>query len=220
MNPKPTFSTTESHFIIPGPAGDIEIATALPKEKQVLVTGVVCHPHPLYGGAMNNKVVTTLAKTMRSLGIATIRFNFRGVGQSAGSYAEGIGESEDLLAVLDWVKQVRPLDKVFLAGFSFGSYVAARVADQWPVSQLITVAPPVNHFDFDNLSKSYSPWLVVQGEQDEVVPAEEVFAWIKKQTFPIQLIKMPNASHFFHGHLIELQDLVSEVLAARINSLT
>lgn len=217
MNNDTPLASKETTIIIPGPAGKLEIATTL-SDKDLAFTGVICHPHPLFGGTMDNKVVTTVARSMRALGMATVRFNFRGVGASTGHYDQGFGESEDLLAVLQWVKQMRPSDHIFLAGFSFGSYIAARTASCWPIMQLITIAPPVNHFDFDNFPKPQASWLVIQGDQDEVVPVKEVITWVEAQTMPIQLIIMPNTSHFFHGHLTDLRQLLSESLLAHMQA--
>jgi uncharacterized protein len=211
INPN-AFPSTGSTFKIAGPAGHLEVAVAVVNDSTVPFTGVICHPHPVFGGTMNNKVVTTLARTFTLMGISSIRFNFRGVGESEGSFAEGVGESEDLLAVLSWLREVRPNHQIILAGFSFGAYVATRVASQWPAKQLITIAPPVNHFDFDSLTLPNYPWLVVQGGDDTVVPEANVLAWVNKQSIPIDLITLPGAGHFFHGRLVELRERLTDAL--------
>src|SRR6266481_7963290 len=125
---------------IPGPAGPLEALTTCPAVDAKAIA-VICHPHPQYGGTMHNKVVHTLARGFGELGLRTVRFNFRGVEASAGEFAQGIGETEDVLAVLEWVRAHRPHDQVWLAGFSFGAYMAIRAAERFSVSRRIFVAP-------------------------------------------------------------------------------
>src|SRR5216110_1476121 len=132
------FPATPSTFLLPGPAGAIECATTAPAPEVARAgVAIICHPHPLQGGSMTNKVVTTLERALHELGLATLRFNFRGVGASAGTYDHGNGETDDALAIAAWLARVRPRDALWLAGFSFGSYVALRAAEQLPVKQLI-----------------------------------------------------------------------------------
>ena len=169
---------------------------------------VVCHPHPLFGGTMDNKVVSTLAKAMRDLGIPSLRFNFRGVGASAGVFDEGRGETEDAQAIATWGAERWPGRQLILAGFSFGAYVALRLAGQRPTSRLITIAPPVQRFDFSRLNLPTCPWLIVQGDADEVVDPRGVFDWVDGLASKPQLIVMPGVGHFFHGRLNELRDAV------------
>lgn len=199
---------------LPGPAGNLEVLASVPDESEKPLTVVICHPHPLFGGTMANKVVTTLVRTFKELGMNTVRFNFRGVGKSAGSYAEGVGETEDLLAVLHWVHAERPQDEIWLAGFSFGSYVAARGAHRFPAKQLICVAPPIENFKFTELYPFPCPWLVVQGEVDEVVSSQAVFAWLESLPKPPSLIRMPETGHFFHSRLVELRELLKTALTS------
>jgi alpha/beta superfamily hydrolase len=207
------FSSTETTFLLPGPDGQLEVLAAPADQPEKNITVVICHPHPLYGGTMYNKVVTTLARTFKEMHMRTVRFNFRGIGKSDGSYGQGIGEVEDLLAVLQWVKQVRPHDDIWLAGFSFGSYIAACGAHQWPdVKQLICVAPAVEHFSFKELYPFPCPWLVVQGEADEIVPPHLVFDWLASLPKPPTLIRMPETSHFFHSKLGELRQWLQQTL--------
>lgn len=208
------FPVTESTFLLSGPAGDLEV-TATPagdKVHQPPTVAIICHPHPLHGGTMNNKVVTTLARTFRELGLATVRFNFRGVGKSAGQFGDGVGEVEDLLAVVDWVKKTCPGYELWLAGFSFGGYIAARVATQIPVTQLVTVAPQVSRFTAGVFPSIQVPWVLVQGEEDEVVSPAEVFAWVETLDPKPILIRMPGAGHFFHGKLLELREGLQKIL--------
>jgi hypothetical protein len=177
--------------------------------------GIVCHPHPLYQGSMDNKVVTTITRAWQGLGFNTIRFNFRGVGESEGTYGEGQGEIEDLQAVLRWAKQQYPTGVFWLAGFSFGAMISSLVAKDEPFIQgLISVAPAVQFFDLTKFSIPRCPWLIVHGAKDEIVPIESVQAWyqqLKKQAEKNklsaieELIILPEATHFFHGQLNELK---------------
>lgn len=199
--------------LITGPAGQLEIAlNESANEKHSGAFGIVCHPHPLYGGTMNNKVVTTLAKTFQGLGLNTIRFNFRGIGKSEGHYDNGNGELDDLLAVIDWVQRERAQHEIWLAGFSFGGFIAAKAATQIPIAKLVTVAPPVEHFSMQTLPPILCPWILVQGEQDDVVPPAEVFAWAEKRNPAPIIIRFPEAGHFFHGQLQELRLRLEEEL--------
>lgn len=208
-----TLARNEALEMIAGPNGDLELITSkFPYEGSKKAWGIVCHPHPLFGGTMHNKVVTTLTKTMQNLGVSTVRFNFRGVGKSEGQFDQGLGELYDLLAVVDWVLKERPDYDIWLAGFSFGAYIAAKAATQIPVSRLITVAPPVENFPMMNLPPITAPWILVQGEQDEVVSAQAVFAWAESRDPKPFILRFPTAGHFFHGQLIELRERLEKAL--------
>lgn len=194
---------------LPGIAGRIEAFACVPEAKCARQgTAIICHPHPLQGGSMHNKVVTMIERSLRELGLATVIFNFRGVGASEGAFDEGRGESEDVLAIAEWIQSVRPNDALWLAGFSFGSYVAARAAPQLPVRQMISVAPPIGRWDFNVLASPLCPWLVIQGEADEVVDPEAVYAWVAAQPEPPTLVRMPDTSHFFHRRLMDLRGAI------------
>lgn len=211
---QPVFSATEATFLFPGPAGEIEVLTTpLPEHSSTPpATAVICHPHPLHGGTLRNKVVTTLARTFQELGLRTLRFNFRGVGKSNGVYAEGRGEMQDLLTLIQWVKINFPSDPIWLAGFSFGAYVATMAAMQVEVARLITVAPQVSRFAECGPIHIRCPWILVQGEQDEVIAPAEVFNWFETLNPQPTLIRFPAAGHFFHGQLIELrQQLIAHL---------
>lgn len=201
----------ETSRLIQGPAGQLELYAGKAQEEHK-AWGIVCHPHPLHGGTMNNKIVTTLVKTFQALNVATIRFNFRGVGMSEGEFDEGEGELYDLLAVVDWVLQEQPDREIWLAGFSFGAYIAAKAATQIPVAQLVTVAPPVNNFHMYDLPPIMCPWIVAQGDRDEVVPPLDVIDWAESRTPKPLILRFPEASHFFHGMLTELRTRLEEVL--------
>jgi hypothetical protein len=194
---------------IPGPSGALEIEVdqpMAPAEDRARVV-VICHPHPQFGGTMNNKVVTTLARAAVDVGWHAVRFNFRGVGASDGTYDHGDGEFDDAQAVLTWATRRWPAHRPALAGFSFGAWVAVRVALQTPVSRLLTVAPPVNRFDGFPDHAPDCPWWLIQGMADEVVDAERVVAWAAQFVPPVNVITVPDASHFFHGQLKILRDL-------------
>ncbi|MEO8803526.1 MAG: alpha/beta fold hydrolase [Rudaea sp.] len=203
------FPQTSAAVTFPGPAGDLQTAVGVP-DGAIARAGValVCHPHPQHGGSMHNKVVTMVERALRELGLTTIVFNFRGVGNSQGEYDDGRGETDDLLALAAWARHRRPQDALWLAGFSFGSYVAARAAAQLPVRQMISVAPPVGRWDFATLVSPLCPWLVIQGEADEVVDPEAVYAWVAEQAEPPSLVRMPETGHFFHRRLMDLRGAI------------
>ncbi len=203
------FSETETRLLWPGPAGDVEMITT-PGNKPI--TAIVCHPHPLYGGTMSNKVVTTLARTFHDKGLSTIRFNFRGVGKSAGVHDQGHGETDDVIAIAEWIKKERPGDALWLAGFSFGGFVAVSAALRLHPTQLVTIAPQVSRFEGLDLSTLSCPWLVVQGEEDDVISPEAVYHWINHLNPKPMLIRIPGAGHFFHGQLGELRQVIEKAI--------
>jgi alpha/beta superfamily hydrolase len=201
---------------IPGPVGDLETLVELPGEVaagDVTQVGVVCHPHPLHGGTMTNKVAHMLAKSFNAAGMVAVRFNFRGVGASAGAYAEGNGETLDALAVIDWAQARWPNARIAVAGFSFGGAVAICAASARPVHRLITVAPAVDRVDVSTAQLPQCPWLVVQGEADEVVAADHVRAWMEALPQVPELAFLPDIGHYFHGRLNDLKRVVLEWLA-------
>lgn len=201
-------------FLLPGPAGALEVMSGCPNpEVQVSGTVVICHPHPVQGGTMHNKVVHTLARSFGELGLRTVRFNFRGVGASAGSFDNGVGETDDAFAVLAWARTQHPQDTIWLAGFSFGGYVAARLAHRVDVARLITVAPAVHLYDFAAMTVPPAPWLVIQGDADEVVAAQAVQRWVQTRAPKPELVMVPGVDHFFHGRLHDLRRIVHERLA-------
>lgn len=202
----------ETATSIQGPAGKLEIAMGTPIGMDRSAIGIVCHPHPLHGGTMYNKVVTTLSRAFQGLGLTTVRFNFRGVGNSQGSFDHGRGEVDDLLAVVKWLQNEMGHQEIWLAGFSFGAFIAANGAVQLPAKKLVTVAPPVMHFPMRDLPPILCDWVLVQGEQDDVVPPEEVFVWAESRQPPPTILRFPEAGHFFHGQLGELRLRVEEAL--------
>jgi alpha/beta superfamily hydrolase len=209
LNPD-DFPEKEAHFLIDGEAGRLELLTTSPENPSNGVA-VICHPHPLHLGTMTNKVVHTLSRAFHNQGLHTVRFNFRGVGKSEGTFGHSIGEVADLMSVLNWVDTVLEQPKVWLAGFSFGAYIAAMGATRHLCCQLYSVAPAVNHQPYNELPPITCPWIVIQGEKDEVISPELVYIWYEKMNKPnMQLIKLPDTSHFFHGNLINLRDLVEK----------
>jgi alpha/beta superfamily hydrolase len=198
---------------ISGPAGQIEALLEEPKEIQRPMVAVICHPHPQYQGTMHNKVVHTLSRSMNDLGVPTVRFNFRGVGASEGTYAEGIGEVDDALAVAQWAKHRYDCEQLCLLGFSFGGMVAARAALSAGPVQLVTVAPAVAAMEaLLNGAQPDCPWLIVQGEADEVVSCEALVEWFNQLAPGPELVVLPDVSHFFHGKLTLLRETVVSYL--------
>ncbi|MFO0333928.1 MAG: alpha/beta hydrolase, partial [Pseudomonadota bacterium] len=166
----------------------------------------------LYGGTMDNKVVHTTARALQESGYATVRFNFRGVGASPGVFDEGRGEADDATAVADWVADRWPGATLTLAGFSFGSFVAFQVAARRATRQLFTIAPPVRRFDFTKYPVPSAPWVVIQGDQDELVDYRDVVAWGERVTPAPTIVVMAGAEHFFHGRLNGLREAIRERL--------
>lgn len=203
------FPPSKQEFFLRGPAGRLECVADVPDPAEALAaTIVICHPHTLHGGTMHNKVVTIMERSMRELGLRTIRFNFRGAGESKGEHDEGYGETDDLFAVIEWVRRTRPNDELWLGGFSFGAYIALRAAQNLQLGQLILIAPPVDRFEFSQLQHPGCPWLVIQGDEDEVVALEDVNCWIEKIEPPPDYLVMEQAGHFFHRRLMDLRGLL------------
>lgn len=207
----------EHSFSFKGAANhQLEAALIVPENFNQKHIALLGHPHSLQGGTMQNKVVTTLARTYKELGIASIRFNFRGVGASEGKYDNGQGESEDMLTLVSNLEEILPNISILFAGFSFGSYVAYRSAAQYPNLLLITVAPPVHHYDYTEFSQP-TPWIVVQGDKDEVVPAQLVYDFCEYSNPPLELLNFFDTGHFFHGKLIELKDRLVALIPTKVS---
>jgi uncharacterized protein len=211
----------ESKITIAGPAGKVESALSRGDSDAPLsaldAVVIVCHPHPQHGGTMNNKVVTTLMRTYRDLGVHVLRFNFRGVGSSEGVFDNTVGELEDLLAVIEWAKNNLPESPLLLAGFSFGSSIAARASYSVDgLLHLTLVAPPVERYEYDRDGVFNAPVCVVQGDQDERVIAQGVYDWVARLQSPAELIRYPETGHFFHGYLAQLKTDLSAVLLRQI----
>lgn len=212
-----TFPTTASAVTLWGPAGEIEAATAVPEaDDERLGTAIVCHPHPLHGGTMQNKVVTMAERSLRESGLRTLRFNFRGVGASAGHYDDGNGEMDDLIAVAQWVRRVRPVDQLWLAGFSFGSYVAWRAARHLSPAHMTLIAPPVAKWPFAAIVAPACPVLVLQGDLDDVAPPQPVVEWVLSMPDAPTLVRLPEADHFFHRRLMDLRGAIKHQAKAHL----
>ena len=211
----PAFPNESTTLLLDGPAGALEVAVDHSEATPLPAVAIICHPLPIEGGTMHNKVVTMLARSLRELGLDTVRFNFRGTGNSEGSFDNGVGETDDLRTVAAWVRAQRPDAALWLAGFSFGAYVSLRMAAELQPSMLISIAPPVRRsWDFDSLVPPTCPWLVIQGEADEVVDPQAVFDWIDTMRDPPDLVRMPDTGHFFHRKLMDLRGAIKHGVRA------
>ena len=209
--PQPAFPTAHQSLLLDGPAGALEVVVDFPEPAEARpLVAVVCHPLPTEGGTMHNKVVTMVARALRVLGATTVRFNFRGTGGSAGEFDDGRGEREDLRTVVDWVQDARPGDRLWLAGFSFGAYVTLAAAADLLPDAVISIAPPAagRGWDFAAIPAPDVPWLVVQGDADEIIDPQAVYAWIDGLARKPQLVRMPDTSHFFHRKLVDLRGAI------------
>lgn len=213
----PDFPVDSGPLTLQGAAGLVEAVIDLPDAADArLGTAIVCHPHPLYGGTLHNKVVTIAARSLRECGLNTLRFNFRGVGASEGTHADGDGEQQDLEQIASWVARARPDDALWLAGFSFGAAVAVRAASRLPCAQLVSIAPPVDKYGFDTAEPPTCPWLMIQGDDDEVVDPATVWAYVESLASPPTLVKMPGATHFFHRKLMDLRGALKNGVKANL----
>lgn len=197
--------------LIGGPAGQLELqlqySDSCPGSKPVVV---ICHPHPLYGGSLTNKVVHMIGRAVNDLGLASVRFNFRGVGKSEGSFDDGKGETEDLESVVTWIREQHPASPIWLAGFSFGAYIALKGHKRVSADRLLLVAPPVTLYDLGDVAAVDIPWWVIQGGQDEVIDPRAVDHWVKQHPTPPVYEWYEPGSHFFHGQLNYLRDFVKQ----------
>ena len=203
--------------VIDGPTGSLEAIVDKPETISHNFISVNCHPHSLHGGTMTNKVVHTVSRTIAGMGIPSLRFNFRGVGKSEGTYDEGQGEQSDLLAVVEWFRQTYPEYKLILSGFSFGSFVSAMASPAVRPDFLISVAPPVKRFDFDGFERPKCDWAVIMGTNDELVDYIDVQNWVGSFSKSPSLVTMADASHFFHGRLIELREQVEALIGKHMS---
>lgn len=197
--------------VVAGPAGPLQCAIDQPGVEPRGVM-LVCHPHPLHGGTMDNKVVQTVARAALQCGLRSVRFNFRGIGESGGAWDEGRGEVDDALAVIAALRD--PALPLWIAGFSFGGYVASQAAARLPedtrAAGLVLVGPATRNFPVADVPEDT---LVIHGEQDDVVPLAATLDWARPQALPVVVV--PGVGHFFHGQLPLLKSLVVRHLAAR-----
>jgi alpha/beta superfamily hydrolase len=199
------------HVNIPTQTGHLE-GILKPEEEGVIprYAALVCHPHPLYGGTMHNKVVFKVAQALQMLGMPALRFNFRGVGHSTGTYDEGRGEMDDVRFALEFLSRRYPGLPVILGGFSFGAYVALRVAavdDR--VQAMIGLGVPARSFEGEYLQGSHKPKLIIQGTNDELAPYLLTAQWFEHVPAPKSLVAVQGADHFFQGHLDEIQAIIA-----------
>lgn len=201
---------------IEGPAGQLE---AILKEPAGAVThaAVVCHPHPLFGGTMHNKVVFRIARAFQNSGFAVLRFNFRGAGRSQGAHDQGRGEKGDLLAALQFIEQKYPGAEVWLSGFSFGAAVMLGVAcEDGRVRALVAAGVPVTKYDFTHLVTCAKPKLFIQGSLDEFGTVADLERFVARLDEPKQLNVVEGADHFFEGRLDQLSQIISDYLKSQI----
>ncbi|HZR42217.1 MAG TPA: alpha/beta fold hydrolase [Ktedonobacteraceae bacterium] len=199
------------HVNIPTPQGHLE-GILKPEEEgfQVKYTGLVCHPHPLYGGTMHNKVVFKVAQTLQELNIPALRFNFRGVGRSTGTYDEGRGEMDDVRYALEFLSRRYPGVPAIIGGFSFGAYVGLSVAaTDDRVQALIGLGTPARMFQGNTLQDCHKPKFFVHGTQDEQAPYDLTMQWFEQVPAPKSMVAIPDADHFFQGRLDEVQALIA-----------
>lgn len=195
-----------------GPAGRIEAILREPATPANRAA-IVCHPHPLFGGTMHNKVVFRIARAFQEAGFAVLRFNFRGTGRSEGTHDDGRGEQDDLRAAIAFIEQTCPDAEIWLAGFSFGSMVMLRAAcEDARVVALAAAGVPVSKYDFSHLARCKRPKLFVQGALDEFGSPADLQRFVDTLDEPKTLKVIAGADHFFAGHLDELQQTVAEFI--------
>jgi alpha/beta superfamily hydrolase len=195
-------------FTIAGDAGAIECNLDLPPDVPPRGIALIAHPHPLYGGTMDNKVVQTLARAFLALGYASVRMNFRGVGSSGGTHDAGIGETDDMGRLHAHMRSLYPGLPVAMAGFSFGTFVLSRlqqllVAQEQPAERLILVGTAAGKWALPDVPANT---LLIHGEQDDTIPLADVLDWARPQDLPVVVI--PGADHFFHRKLHHIKKLV------------
>jgi len=195
-------------LFLDGPMGRLEAILEIPADIAPVGAAVVLHPHPQHGGTMHNKVAYTLARAFVQEGFVTLRFNFRGTESSEGEYDEGVGELQDALAAVGWLRERYPDLPFWLGGFSFGGAIAIRTAVAIPVDGLISVAPAVYRFADGLQQQPAVPWLIVQGDEDELVPVDDTVDWVNGLEPGPELLVLSGAEHFFHGRLVELRENV------------
>ena len=204
------------HLFIPSPAGRLEALMTEPKISPLEWGCVLCHPHPQFGGTMLTKAIFRSARALQSLGIVTLQFNFRGVGQSTGVYDEGRGEKDDVRAAVDFFRGRHPRAKLALLGFSFGAWVGLQVGvEDERIVQLIGLGIPLNVSAFSFLNASVKPKLVVQGSRDEFGPPDAIEAWYESLSEPKKLVLVEGASHLFDDKIPELQKAIVEYFRER-----
>jgi len=206
-------SPKSERLFIAGPVGRLEAVFESTADAGVNGAVVVCHPHPQHGGTLHNKVAHTLARAFLHKGFDALRFNFRGTEQSEGQFDEGVGELDDALAAIAWMRERRPNSVLWLAGFSFGAAIAVRAAVDSDVDGLVSVAPAVSRFAAGLEEQPQCPWLVVQGDEDELVDVDDTIDWINGLQPGPELTVLRGAEHFFHGRLLDLRQVVTQFVS-------
>lgn len=201
MNPR-----SLERYTIPGPTGKLEVALNIP-DGDFAGIALIAHPNPVEGGTLDNKVVHTLARTFFALSYLAVRFNYRGVGQSEGTYDAGRGEVDDARAVLAHIRGRSGDLPLILAGFSFGAFVVSQLASEETAQRVVLVGPAVGRFAVGSVAEDT---IVVHGEEDDVVPLADVMNWARPQALPI--VVFPGCGHFFHGRLTQLSRVVASLV--------
>ena len=200
-------------LFIEGPVGRLEAILERPGDGALTGAAVICHPHPQHGGTMHNQVAHTLARSFVRSGFEALRFNFRGTEQSDGHFDNGIGELDDALEAIEYMRARHGAYPLWLAGFSFGAAMAVKAAATTHVDGLISVAPAISRFASGLDTQPDCPWLIIQGDEDELVDIEETVEWANALEPGPELLVMSGAEHFFHGRLGELRAAVMEFVA-------
>ena len=202
----------EAHTLA-GPEGDLEALLEEPEDGDPRLCAVVCHPHPIFGGTMHNKVVYRLARGLRRAGIVVLRFNFRGVGVSDGAFDEGIGEKDDFRAGIDFMARRYPGVPIWAAGMSFGSWVAMTAgADDNRVTTLVGIAVPISLYDFSAVRVSTKPKFFIHGEHDEICALRAVREFYDHASEPKDLVVIDAANHLFDGQVTEVAEAIEDLL--------
>ena len=205
------------NLYVEGPAGQLEAVLESQRDSPGRGLAVVCHPHPAHGGTMHNKVAHTLARAFVRVGFSSLRFNFRGIGKSDGEYDEGRGELQDALAAIEWMRNRGANSPIWIAGFSFGAAIAIRAAIETEAAGLISIAPAVTRFANGLDSQPDCPWLIIQGDQDELVDIDETVEWVNGLGPGPELTVFPQTSHFFHGKLVLLRKAIESFVEANVD---
>lgn len=193
-----------------GPAGSLEALLESSGQRAPVAAAVVCHPHPMHGGTLHNKVAHTLARAFVTCDMVALRFNFRGVGESEGSFDEGEGETDDVRAAIGYMRERYPGLPLWLGGFSFGAAMAVRVAADTDVDGLVSVAPAATRLATDAFVQPTCSWLIVHPEDDELVPVDDTVTWVDSMEPGPELVVFPETSHFFHGKLVGLRETIRD----------
>ncbi len=199
---------------IDGPVGGLEAILEVPKGVDNPTCAVVCHPHPQHGGTMHNKVAHTLARAFLAADKAVLRFNFRGTEKSEGEFDNGVGEVDDVHAAIDFMRERFDRESLWLAGFSFGAAVSIKAAVDFRLDGLVSIAPAVSRFAAGLDRQPDCPWLVLIGDQDELVSVDETVEWVDSLLPGPELLVMEGAEHFFHGRLVDMRTRVVEFILA------